>query len=97
MPEHILDIVGNAIPELLPARGDGWLSVSWSTDDPDVLHRLAQEHVHHAFEPGEYIVWRDEVRRLSVQVSCIDDDDGSGSAEQTPAPGIAAPSGGQRA
>lgn len=90
MPEHILDVIGDALPDLLPARGDSWVSVSWYTDDPAVLHRLCVQYPRGWFEPGEYISWRDEARRLCVQVSYISDDDdgGAAAAEPTPDPNL---------
>jgi hypothetical protein len=84
---HILDLVGRGLADALPGRGDAWVSVSWWTDDPAVLLRLAREHRFGDLEPGEHIVWHDPVRRLIVQVSYVsDDDDGDIEPELEPDP-----------
>jgi hypothetical protein len=83
---HILDLVGSALPDDLPGRGDAWVSVSWSTNDPAVLLRLAREHRFAELEPGEHIVWRDPGGRLWVQVSYVSDDDGDTEPEPEPDP-----------
>jgi hypothetical protein len=84
---HILDLVGRGLPDDLPGRGDAWVAVTWSTNDPAVLLRLAREHRFGDLEPGEYIMWRDPVRHLIVQVSYVsDDDDGGTEPEPEPDP-----------